>query len=98
MYFATNQNPTYDFDYSQYPEGSYPARVKTSPHPKIVMPFIKLYKNEILKLVFDHGQEELLKLTHSCTEQKTGRCGRCFQCNERAWAFRQLDKLDSDIN
>jgi 7-cyano-7-deazaguanine synthase in queuosine biosynthesis len=62
------------------------------------MPFIEMHKDEILKLVFDHRQEELLKLTHSCTEQKTGRCGRCFQCNERAWAFRQLDKLDAGIN
>jgi hypothetical protein len=98
IYFATNQNPTHDFDYNRYPNGSYPDRVKTSPHPKILMPFIEMHKDEILKLVFDHGQEELLKLTHSCTEQKTGRCGRCFQCNERAWAFRQLDKLDFGIN
>jgi hypothetical protein len=98
VYFATNQNPTHDFDYSQYPEGSYPNRVKTPPHTKILMPFIKMYKDEILKIVFDNGQEELLKLTHSCTEQKTGRCGQCFQCNERVWAFRQLDKLDSGIN
>lgn len=98
VYFATNQNPTYDFDYDQYSEGSYPDRVKISPHPKILMPFIEMYKDEILKLIFDHNQEELLKLTHSCTEQKTGHCGRCFQCNERAWAFRQLAKLDSGIN
>ncbi len=98
IYFATNQNPTYDFDYDQYPEGSYPDRVKESPHPKILMPFIKMYKDEILKIVFDNDQGELLKLTHSCTEQKTGRCGRCFQCNERSWAFRRLNKLDIGIN
>jgi 7-cyano-7-deazaguanine synthase in queuosine biosynthesis len=98
IYFATNQNPTHNFDYSQYPEGSYPGRVKTSPHPKILMPFIEMYKDEILKIVFDNNQEELLKLTHSCTEQKTGRCGQCFQCNERAWAFSQLDKTDPGVN
>jgi hypothetical protein len=98
IYFATNQNPIKDFDYAPYPEGSFPNRVKESGHPKVLMPFIHMYKDEILKILFDHGQEELLKLTHSCTEQKTGRCGRCFQCNERAWAFRQLDKLDSGIN
>jgi hypothetical protein len=98
IYFATNQNPTRDFDYDRYPRGSYPDRVKTSPHPKILMPFIEMYKDEILKTVFDNDQEELLKLTHSCTEQKTGRCGQCFQCNERAWAFRQLDKSDPGIN
>jgi 7-cyano-7-deazaguanine synthase in queuosine biosynthesis len=98
IYFATNQNPTHNFDYNRYPNGSYPDRVKTSPHPKILMPFIKMYKDEILKTVFDNDQEELLLLTHSCTEQKTGRCGQCFQCNERAWAFRQLDKNDPGVN
>ena len=98
VYFATNQNPQHNFDYSSYPEGSYPNRVKTSPHPKILMPFIEMYKDEILKIVFDNDQIELLKITHSCTEQRTGRCGQCFQCNERAWAFRQLDNPDPGIN
>jgi hypothetical protein len=98
IYFATNQNPVNDFDYSLYPTGSYPNRVKGSEHPKILMPFIEKYKDEILKTVFDNDQEELLLLTHSCTEQKTGRCGQCFQCNERAWAFRQLDKTDPGVN
>jgi hypothetical protein len=98
IYFATNQNPLQNFDYSPYPQGSYPNRVKTSPHPKILMPFIEMYKDEILKIVFDNNQEELLQLTHSCTEQKTGRCGQCFQCNERAWAFCQLDKTDPGVN
>jgi 7-cyano-7-deazaguanine synthase in queuosine biosynthesis len=98
VYFATNQNPTYDFDYNQYPKGSYPDRVKASPHPKILMPFIEMYKDEILKIVFDNNQEEILLITHSCTEQKTGRCGQCFQCNERAWAFCQLNKTDPGIN
>ena len=98
IYFATNQNPIHAFDYSPYPQGSYPNRVKISPHPKILMPFIEMYKDEILKIVFDNDQEELLQLTHSCTEQKAGRCGQCFQCNERAWAFRQLDKTDPGVN
>jgi hypothetical protein len=98
IYFATNQNPTHNFDYDRYSKGSYPDRVKASPHPKILMPFIEMYKDEILKIVFDNDQGELLKITHSCTEQKTGRCGQCFQCNERAWAFRQLDKTDPGIN
>jgi len=98
IYFATNQNPTHGFDYTQYATGSYPNRVTESPHPKILMPFIEMYKDEILKIVFDNSQEKLLSLTHSCTEQKTGRCGQCFQCNERAWAFRQLDRIDPGIN
>jgi hypothetical protein len=98
IYFATNQNPTHDFDYSKYPTGGFPDRVKGSDHPKIKMPFIDMYKDEILKFVFDNGQEELLLLTHTCTEQKTGRCGQCFQCNERAWAFSQLAKTDPGVS
>ena len=98
IYFATNQNPPHSFDYSEYPQGGFPNRVKGSEHPKILMPFIDMYKDQILKLVFDHKEEELLLLTHTCTERKTGRCGQCFQCNERAWAFTQLDKIDSGIN
>ena len=95
IYFATNQNPVYNFDYAN---GGAPNRVLASPHPKVVMPFIKMYKDEILKLAIDHGQAELFNLTHSCTEQKTGRCGQCFQCKERAWAFDQLDQTDPGIN
>lgn len=98
IYFATNQNPSHSFDYSQFKSGEFPNRVQESDHPKILMPFIKMYKDEILKIVFDNRQEELLKLTHTCTEQKTGRCGQCFQCKERAWAFGQLDQTDPGIN
>jgi len=98
LYFATNQNPSHDFDYSKYPPGGFPNRVKGSDHPKIQMPFIDMYKDEILKFVFDNCQEELLLLTHTCTERKTGRCGQCFQCNERQWAFDQLGKIDPGVN
>jgi len=98
IYFATNQNPTHSFDYSTYPTGGFPNRVKGPEHPKIQMPFIDMYKDEILKFVFDNKQEELLFLTHTCTEQKTGRCGQCFQCNERQWAFDQLGKIDPGVS
>jgi len=98
LFFATNQNPSHSFDYSRYSEGGFPNRVKGSDHPKILMPFIGMYKDEILKILYDNKQEELLLLTHSCTERKTGRCGQCFQCNERLWAFNQLGLIDPGIN
>jgi len=72
--------------------------VKGSVHPKILMPFIEMHKDEILKILFDNDQTKLLELTHTCTERKTGRCGQCFQCNERQWAFDQLGKTDPGIN
>jgi 7-cyano-7-deazaguanine synthase in queuosine biosynthesis len=98
VYFATNQNPTHSFDYSQFSPDGFPNRVQGPTHPKILMPFIKMHKDEILKILFDNDQQALLSLTHSCTERKTGRCGQCFQCNERAWAFDQLDQTDLGVN
>jgi hypothetical protein len=72
-----------------------PQRKLTSPSPKLLYPFAALLKDQILQIMFDHGQEDLANITHSCTEQKVGRCNRCWQCTERAWAFRQIDKLDT---
>ena len=98
LFFATNQNPTHSFDYSNYPINGVPNRVVESTHSKVLMPFIKMYKTDILKILFDNQQEPLMTLTHSCTEIKTGRCGQCFQCNERAWAFQQLNQIDTGIS
>lgn len=98
LYFATNQNPTHSFDYSKYPADGFPNRVKGSTHPKVLMPFINLYKDDILRILFENKQNQLIDLTHSCTEQKLGRCGNCFQCNERSWAFTQLQQIDTGSN
>ena len=98
IYFGTNQNPARLFDYSQFGPDEFPDRVQYPTHPKVLMPFIKMYKDEILKILFDNDQQALVLLTHSCTEKKTGRCGQCFQCKERAWAFDQLDQTDPGIN
>lgn len=85
---GTNQNPPIMI------EGTAPDRVTQSEHPKILLPFIDLYKNDILSLMYQESLTGLIGLTHSCTEQQVGRCNRCFQCNERAWAFNQLNKTD----
>lgn len=98
IYFATNQNPDRMFDYSNLKPGEYPNRVTKSDHQKVVMPFIEMRKDQILKLLFDNNQRALIDLTHSCTEWIRGRCEVCFQCRERKWAFDQLDKSDTGIN
>jgi hypothetical protein len=72
-----------------------PKRKLTSPSPKLLYPFAHMLKDEIIKIMFDESQEDLMNITHSCTEQQLGRCNRCWQCTERAWAFRQLDKQDT---
>lgn len=62
---------------------------------KMQFPFLHLHKTHIVDFMFEHRQEPLMELTHTCTELTDGRCGQCFQCNERAWAFEQLGKTDT---
>jgi hypothetical protein len=64
---------------------------------KIYYPFFNLYKTHIVDFMFQLGIEELMNLTHSCTEIPNGRCGKCWQCGERAWAFRTLVQNDTGI-
>jgi hypothetical protein len=72
-----------------------PRRLLDPPSPKLVYPFAHMLKDEIVKIMFDNGQEDLMNITHSCTEQQVGRCNKCWQCTERAWAFNQLNKQDT---
>jgi len=74
-----------------------PKRKLTSSSPKLLYPFAHMLKDEIIKIMFDEEQEDLMNITHSCTEQKVGRCNQCWQCTERSWAFKQLGKQDSGI-
>jgi 7-cyano-7-deazaguanine synthase in queuosine biosynthesis len=98
IFFATNQNPSRNFDYGNFKKGDYPDRVKGPPNSKILMPFIDLEKDSILKIAEENDLWDLIKLTHSCTEQSQGRCEICFQCQERAWAFSQLGIVDPGKN
>lgn len=75
-------------------KGAPKRRLKT-PNPKLLYPFASMFKDAIIKIMFDEGQQDLANITHSCTEQQVGRCNQCWQCSERAWAFRQLNKLDT---
>jgi hypothetical protein len=92
LFLGLNQNPPEPWG---DPNWEKPNRPSKSDNPKLLFPFIELYKTHIVDLVYEHGQDYLLNLTHTCTEQPVGRCGQCFQCNERAWAFEQLDKDDT---
>jgi hypothetical protein len=92
VFIGLNQNPPAPFKMP----GNYPPRPHNMPLPnRSPMPFLNLYKTHIIDLVFEHELEELFDLTHSCTEQRIGRCNFCFQCNERIWAFRQLGYRDT---
>ncbi len=91
LYMGTNQNPPDEYKMP----GTYPNRVKQQTHPKVILPFIHLNKSHIIDIMYQFDMSELSNLTHTCTEQKIGRCGQCFQCNERSWAFSILDKTDT---
>ena len=93
LFLGINQNPPLKFKVS----GTYPDRVASSDHPNIKIPFVNLYKTHIVDLIYQFSLEELLNITHTCTEQQEGRCGKCFQCSERQWAFEQLGKVDTGI-
>lgn len=69
-----------------------PARDFTIKDPRIIFPFANYYKDKIISLV--DNLDELAEITHSCTELTESRCNVCWQCQERAWAFKQLNKID----
>jgi hypothetical protein len=90
LFMGVNTNPPELDDL----EGA-PRRVLTPPNSQIGYPFAHMLKDEILNIMFAEGQEDLADITHSCTEQQVGRCNRCWQCTERAWAFNKLNKIDT---
>ena len=92
LYIGLNKNPP---ELANLPGA--PHRSTRSTDPRIVFPFVDLYKHHILEFMYANGQEDLIDITHSCTEQQHGRCNQCWQCTERAWAFKQLAKTDTGV-
>lgn len=88
LFIGINQNPPAPFPV----EG--PTRDSASNNSYILCPLVDLYKTHIADLIYEYNLQELLDITHSCTERTAGRCMECFQCQERAWAFEQLNQTD----
>ena len=64
-----------------------------------IQPFHSLTKDQTVQMAFDLGiAEEIMDITHSCTELDEGRCGYCPWCKEREWAFKQINKIDRGTN
>lgn len=91
LFIGINQNPPQPWG---DPKWVFPVRPTENTNPRLDMPFIALHKSHIVDLALQENQQDLLKLTHTCTEQVTGSCMKCFQCNERAWAFEKLNAQD----
>lgn len=90
--FGTNSNPPNDV----HLPGLYPRRERKF-NPRILTPFRHLYKTHIVDFVFEYKLEQLLDITHTCTEKVNERCGECFQCHERIWAFEELGYNDTGV-
>jgi 7-cyano-7-deazaguanine synthase in queuosine biosynthesis len=85
LFNALNQNPP---ELTNMPYA--PQRDTKSPNEQIILPFVELYKTHIIDFMYEMGNSDLAEVTHTCTEQQAGRCNVCWQCGERAWAFKQL--------
>lgn len=89
IFTAVNQNPPVHIN------GIPPVRIQENPMPgRLRMPFLHLQKDSILEAAKSIGATHIFPVTHSCTEQEFGRCGECWQCGERAWAFRMANMTD----
>jgi hypothetical protein len=78
-------------------DGPAPVRSKTLEGPlpgRVFFPFNHVNKTHTVDAFYKLGIEDLLTLTHSCTQSPTGRCNKCWHCNERAWAFGELGIAD----
>ena len=71
-----------------------PVRAPQANYKRASLPFWGVTKDASLELYYIEGIPELLEITHSCTELVGDRCNKCFQCNERAWAFSKLGITD----
>lgn len=71
-----------------------PQRIR-SKGPRVVQPFFDYDKTITITIAESLGLlDEISEVTHTCTESKDLRCGNCWQCQERAWAFAKLSIRD----
>lgn len=59
---------------------------------KLLMPFIKIHKKEVLNLAIQ--LKVPLELTWTCYDSEEVPCGKCYPCIERAKAFSQANLID----
>ncbi len=90
LYIAENRVP-------DHAEGLLPTRAPTNNYKRVKMPFWAITKDYVMDLYFIENIPDLLLISHSCTEQTIGRCGICFQCTERRWAFESIGKSDTGV-
>lgn len=95
MFSALTQNPPFTLKCVEDFGWTAPNRLTKPPNSYEIMPFLNLYKSYIIDFADQYNLHKLFEITHSCTEKTNTRCGICFQCEEREWAFRELNLLDT---
>lgn len=68
---------------------------KKSWHPKLIDIFWDYTKYDTVKIVKDMNLTDIMNLTHTCTGSNLLRCKICWQCCERAWAFKENNFIDT---
>lgn len=93
VYIGINKNP--DFEHERKPVRR--TSQELSGIKRLRYPFIDFTKDQLLKIFFQIEEQnnlDVMSLTHSCTTLPVGQCGRCFQCCERQWAFKTINRQD----
>jgi hypothetical protein len=57
-------------------------------------PFLFLHKPQMLDIFYKLKCEEIIPYCHSCVIKEKEQCGTCYSCEERAWGFEMLGKVD----
>ena len=57
-------------------------------------PFLYMNKAQILDIFYKFDCSDILEYTYSCTSHPNIPCGDCYSCEERAWGFEMLHKID----
>lgn len=91
FYYGSQQHPPVPMP------GEYPKRPEQVELPGTTIPFALVDKRHTLDLFNVFDVWPLIELTHSCTAQTEGRCGACYNCTERAWAFTELGFTDPGV-
>ena len=66
-----------------------------SSHPKLYQPWFDLDKSFTVGLAVELNLNYLIEHSHSCVITPSLRCGTCWWCRERAWAFDTLSAVDT---
>lgn len=92
LFNGVNQNPEELANYNGAPQ-----RAPAKDHPRVIMPFVNYIKEDIVRWMFEYNLDFLSDITHTCTRLPSGRCGVCFQCQERKLAYIMNDKVDTGV-